>query len=210
MCVFDYKATISHTDTHSTVHTSSLIHCAWKKVAHISIQQPLGNPWKVSWMLLGKRSEQNVSFDFLVIWDNLNPARMLIHLLQYHAVSAHDTGLNQSRFTVIYKPGWHTQRLSQGLLRKFSQLWLFGLCVQGMCLHNAHLGFFFFHFTAGPKESWKHALRFFLFINFFFHYKPVFKIFSIVCLTLGRFIWNIIIKIQKCIQCYVKLHNIKR
>lgn len=56
---------------------------------------------------------------------------------------------------MIYKPGWHTQNLSQGLLRKFSQLWLFGLCVQGMCLHNAHLGFSLH--IAGPKESQRHA-----------------------------------------------------
>lgn len=56
-------------------------------------------------------------FDTLVIWDNLNPALMLIHpLQQYHAAGACDTGLNQSRFAVIYKPGWHTLRLSRGPL----------------------------------------------------------------------------------------------
>lgn len=62
---------------------------------------------------------------------------------------------------------------SQGLLRKFGQLWLFGRCVQGMCLHNAHLDFFFSLFslhTARSIESWRHAVWF---LSFFFNYKFV-------------------------------------
>lgn len=50
-----------------------------------------------------KPLEAKVSFESAVIWDNLNPALMLIHPLQCHAVGACDTGLNQSRFPLIYK-----------------------------------------------------------------------------------------------------------
>ena len=68
--------------------------------------------WKIS-------QGQKVSFDSPAIWDNLNPALMLIHPLQYHAVSACDTGLNQSRFAVIYKPGWQTLESEPGPLTQF-------------------------------------------------------------------------------------------
>lgn len=61
-------------------------------------------------------------------------------------------------------------RRSQGLLRKFGQLWLFGRCVQGMCLHNAHLGFFFFFFTLHSTFYRKLEARS---VTFFFLYRSV-------------------------------------
>lgn len=151
-------------------------------VERLSIQQPLDNPREVSQVFLEISQAKKSPFDTRVIWDSLNPALTLIHpLQQYHAVGACDTGLNQSRFAVIYKPGWHTLRLSRGgLLRKFNQLWLFlGRACRECVYVTLVLGCFLSHSTSYRKlkarrEDYLCLFTFFFFFLFSWRHKDIF------------------------------------
>lgn len=77
-----------------------------------------------------RKRERNLSFDSLLIWDNLNPA-----LMQIQGCSTTQPGPRTSttstRFVVNLKLGWWTRSLSRALLRKFVQLWPLELFVRG-------------------------------------------------------------------------------
>lgn len=80
--------------------------------------------------------------------------------------------LNQSRFAVIYKPEWRTQRVEPGPLTQIQPaVAVWAVCVQGMCLHNAHLDSFFHSTLRVLRKVWKHAVRiiFYLLISFSRH-----------------------------------------
>lgn len=64
--------------------------CGSYSIWLITSRQTLERFHECFWKSLGA----NVCHDSLVIWDNLNPALMLIHPLQCHAVRACDTALN--------------------------------------------------------------------------------------------------------------------
>lgn len=95
------------------MHTESKhIHTGCEKNCRTLLLSPVYDPQSTSekfhkliWKSLGVK----VSFGSLPIWDSLNPALILIHLLQCHVVGACETGLNESRFPGIYKSEWHMQ-----------------------------------------------------------------------------------------------------